>query len=121
MNINKLLNSIPASFEYEFTDEAGDSQTETINVKIRRLSFRESVSKEFQDAAAKIATDQSEIANLLVSILEDWDLTTDDKGTKFEITVENLLDNTSGDFIAQLAECVMGKLSNTQSKQTANA
>lgn len=115
MNIKKLNAAIPASFEYEYTDAEGVAKTETINLKIKRVSFRESVSKEFQDAFAKIQEDNSQLAHLLCRVIESWDITEDDEGqVPFAISPENLLDNTSSDFIVQLAEVVMGKLSPNQ-------
>lgn len=120
MNIKKLNASIPASFEYEFTDERGQVQKETINLKIKRLSFRESVSKEFQEAFGEIEKDNAKLADLLCRVIDSWDITEDEDGNvPFAITPENLLDNTSADFIAALAEAVMGKLA-PRSKTTEN-
>lgn len=121
MDIKKLSAAIPVSFEYEFIDAAGETKQETVNLKIKRISFRESVSKEFQEAFAKIQEDNSQLAHVLCRVIESWDITEDEAGEiPFAISPENLLDYTSADFIAQLAEAVMGKLAPTQKKSQAN-
>lgn len=113
MNISKAKGSIPVSFEYAFVDANGEDQSEPICVQIKRMSFRESVSKEFQEAARKVDGDQQELANLLCSVIESWDITeTDAEGNEvpFAVTPDNLLDNTTGAFVLQLAEAVMEKI-----------
>ena len=113
MNISKTKGSIPVTFDYSFTDAEGNDRSEPVSINIKRMSFRESVSKDFQEAAKKVDTDQTELANLLCSVIESWDITESDaEGNEvpFAITADNLLDNTTGAFVAQLAEAVMEKL-----------
>lgn len=121
MNIKKFNGSIPASFEYEYTDANGEQRKETINIKVKRLSFKESVSEEFREAYEKIQEQPEKIADLLVKVIADWDLYEDDEHTvKYAISTENLLASPI-DFVGALAETAMGKLSQASNTNPNNS
>lgn len=119
MHIGKLSKSIPASFEYAFLDDAGEYCEETVNVKVKRLSFRETAAKEFQEKFDAIKDDTAKLAEVLPTLVDWWDLfehdleKLDESGEPIKIPIpvtSDFLMELPSAFVMQLAACVMETL-----------
>lgn len=65
MNISKYQESVSTTFEYN---------GETVTMAVRRPSFREASSKEFQDRFKNISDDLTLVADLLAERVASWDV-----------------------------------------------
>lgn len=115
MKQNKFITSVPVTFEYGYLDAEGASQTETINLTVKRMSFRESVSKDLREMFDKVQDDPAAIAELLEKLIAVWNIE-DEAGEMLPIT-QDLLLSLPADFIAQLSEAVIATLSANPTKQ----
>lgn len=105
MNIAKLQELIPASFEYKYTDATEIEQTETITLGLRRMKFSSTASNTFRKAIDD--QDHTGISVLLAELISEWNM--DANGEPFEPTVENI-GACPADFVGQLAECAFKRL-----------
>lgn len=119
MFVGDLESAIPASFKYPYRNGAGEDVVADIRISINRLSFSQSVSKDFHAAMSVAHEDPKPISQFLAGrskeqceegeeplkpILAGWNLFVDKEETQaFEITWENIASRPY-DFVAKLAE-----------------
>lgn len=108
-NITKVSNEVPAAFKYEYYDEGGTLQSVDIDLKLKRMTFRKITATKFTEAIAKINEHPEEVAELLCDIIDDWNITIDDAGTIFPITVDNIAEREPG-FVTNLSAAVFERL-----------
>lgn len=92
MNIAKVQGTATRRFEFEYFDNDGAEQKDTVVMQIKRVSYRKVVAKEFQELLQGIKKDDEKLAPFICDLIESWDLTADDAGAIYEITPDNLLD-----------------------------
>lgn len=121
MHINQLTSLIPASFECQVMNDNGEFVTNTVNIKLNRLSFREATQEQFQQAMKNADKDPEPIGRLLAGytdaegvkhpgLLASWEIFEDEAGTQMlPITVENIIDQPF-DFVMVLVEAVAAKV-----------
>lgn len=76
MNIKTLTALVPAKFEYKYFDTEGNEQSDTINLKLRRMSFATA-----ERELGKLKDDETSIdamAQILGELIAEWDLYTDE-------------------------------------------
>ncbi len=105
MNIAKLQALIPASFEYKYSDADGVEATESIELKLKRMSFDATASKTFREAIKN--EDDTVLKGMLANLIDSWNI--DNNGEAFPPTEENI-GAAPADFVTQLSECVFAKL-----------
>lgn len=110
MNIAKLNELIPASFDYEYTDAADNKQTETINLKLRRMSFKQTASADFRNAMGEAESNPQPIAELLAGLIAEWDIYEGDDVTKMLPINAATIAALPVEFVGALAECVFKRL-----------
>lgn len=124
MNISKVHQTQETSFDYLYTDTDGIQHTEKIEITVKRLSFKDSVSKEFQEAFKELEKDPEKITDILPKLLDDWNITDTIGGKEvpWPITKESLLDpRVDISFIAGLSEAVMGVIAPNPQKDATSA
>lgn len=108
MNIASLQALIPASFEYT---DAITAETATINLQLKRMSFKATASKQFREAMDNEDTDA--ISKLLADLIAEWDITLGDD--PFTPSAENIA-ACPAEFVGKLAECVFARLFPNQTR-----
>lgn len=110
MNISKVTGSLRASFEYHYFDASDEMQTATINLTLKRMSFRNVTAGKFQKAISEIDKKPEEAAALLYEVVESWDLYEDDEETKaFPLTIDNIAEREPA-FVSAMTSAVFEKL-----------
>lgn len=108
MNITKHKESVTTSFAYN---------GETVNIRVRRPTFREASTKEFSEKFNKIKDDVSLTADLIAEYVEWWDVTDGPNDEPIALERESLLD-LPADFLTELAEAMAGVLTPEKKPQT---
>lgn len=120
MNIKKITGLVPAAFEYTYMNGDGNEHTDTIELKLRRLSFATANSD--LRAIAKDDTDTPRIAKALAGIIAEWNIYTDDDETEIlPISAEWFAGpDCPADFFSKLSECVFSKLNGDPQKASSS-
>ena len=105
MNVSKLTESIPASFDYTYKDAADVEQVETITLELKRMSFNTATSNAFRQAMEN--EDTASICEITSQLVGGWNI--DMNGEPFPPTVENI-GALPADFVGELAKCVFQRL-----------
>lgn len=110
MNITNATGSLKASFPYSYYDASDELQTDTISLTLKRMSFRNITAGKFQKAISAINEKPEEVANVLLDIVETWDIYLDDDGKQpFPLTLDNIVDRDPA-FVQAMSTAVFEKL-----------
>lgn len=117
MYVGKLKHSIGAKFEYTCWNPDGEAEeTETINIRIKPVSFEDGMGKNFQEAMEKITEEPAKFAQLAAGMIESWDVYEDEAGTvPYPITGDNI-GKAPMSFVLSLAECIQQRLGGNPTK-----
>lgn len=105
MNVSKLNELIPASFDYNYIDASDTEQVERIELQLKRMSFNTATTKAFRDAMEN--DDTAAICELTSQLIGGWNI--DLNGEAFPPNVENI-GALPADFVGELAKCVFQRL-----------
>ncbi|MBV9215937.1 MAG: hypothetical protein JO053_07140 [Acidobacteria bacterium] len=125
MNIGKRKSVVQTSFEFTEPDDEGQLEPEVVEVGIKRLSFKDSVSKEFLKALENLQDDPEQMADVLPKLIVNWNVTDiDETGNEipFPISAESFRDDrVSPFFVVALSEKVMSVIMPNPQKPASSA
>jgi hypothetical protein len=103
MNIAPIKALIPATFEYVYVDPDGATQTEQIELQLKRMSFDLATSEKFREAVENAKTNPGPVVGIVVGLIGSWNI--DFNGEVFPPTAENI-GALPPDFVGELAKAI---------------
>lgn len=105
MNVAKLQELIPASFEYVYLDAQDVEQKELIELKLKRIAFNKASSQGLRRAVEE--EDTEAMSAVLEDIIAEWNLDVD--GAEFAPIAANI-GACPAEFVAQICKTVFQRL-----------